>query len=146
MYYLFYFKGISNLYFKFQMPLNYVRSSYPIPWSLPDLTDEYVIDSVSLDGQHTTVAIWHYDKRQANEQFNVYYGMTPLTAHEEPAPKCIAYVDPLIPPAPSPSLSPSSCHPHASPLSSSLFILQAPLLSPSPSPSPLPLPLPLPSI
>ena len=55
-----------------------------------------MVDSVSLDGQHTTVAIWHYDKRQANEQFNVYYGMTPLTAHEEPAPKCIAYVNSVL--------------------------------------------------
>jgi len=36
---------------------------------------EYVVDSVSRDGDHKVVAIWKYDKRKANGQFNVYFGM-----------------------------------------------------------------------
>jgi len=36
---------------------------------------EYVIDSVSRDGDHKVVALWRYDKRKANGQFNVYFGM-----------------------------------------------------------------------
>mmetsp|Transcript_19940 Transcript_19940/g.32851 ORF Transcript_19940/g.32851 Transcript_19940/m.32851 type:complete len:441 (-) Transcript_19940:80-1402(-) len=37
---------------------------------------EYVVDSVSLDGEHKVVSIWQYDKREANGQFNVYFGMS----------------------------------------------------------------------
>mmetsp|Transcript_20366 Transcript_20366/g.37850 ORF Transcript_20366/g.37850 Transcript_20366/m.37850 type:complete len:450 (-) Transcript_20366:173-1522(-) len=36
---------------------------------------EYVVDSVSLNGVHKVIAIWKYDKRKANGQFNVYFGM-----------------------------------------------------------------------
>lgn len=36
---------------------------------------EYVVDSVSRDGERKVVAIWKYDKRKANGQFNVYFGM-----------------------------------------------------------------------
>ena len=36
---------------------------------------EYVVDSVSIEGIHKTVAIWEYDKRSANGAKFVYYGM-----------------------------------------------------------------------
>mmetsp|Transcript_20191 Transcript_20191/g.42283 ORF Transcript_20191/g.42283 Transcript_20191/m.42283 type:complete len:494 (-) Transcript_20191:89-1570(-) len=36
---------------------------------------EYVVDSVSVEGVHKTVAIWEYDKRPANGAQFVYYGM-----------------------------------------------------------------------
>jgi len=38
---------------------------------------EYVIDTVSRDGEHKTVAIWCYDKRAANGAAFVYFGMIP---------------------------------------------------------------------
>jgi len=36
---------------------------------------EYVVDSVSLEGDHKCVAIWEYDKRPVNGAQFVYYGM-----------------------------------------------------------------------
>jgi biotin carboxylase len=36
---------------------------------------EYVVDSVSVEGVHKTVAIWEYDKRPTNGAQFVYYGM-----------------------------------------------------------------------
>ena len=36
---------------------------------------EYVVDSVSHEGEHKCVAIWEYDKRPANGAQFVYYGM-----------------------------------------------------------------------
>jgi biotin carboxylase len=36
---------------------------------------EYVVDSVSIEGVHKTVAIWEYDKRVANGAKFVYFGM-----------------------------------------------------------------------
>lgn len=36
---------------------------------------EYVVDSVSLEGQHKCVAIWEYDKRPINGAQFVYFGM-----------------------------------------------------------------------
>lgn len=36
---------------------------------------EYVVDSVSRNGVNKVVSIWKYDKREANGQFNVYFGM-----------------------------------------------------------------------
>ena len=36
---------------------------------------EYVVDSVSRDGVAKVTAIWEYDKRHVNGQFNVYFGM-----------------------------------------------------------------------
>jgi len=35
---------------------------------------EFVVGSVSRDGVHKVVALWEYDKRAANGQFNVYFG------------------------------------------------------------------------
>jgi len=39
---------------------------------------EYVIDTVSREGEHKTVAIWCYDKRPANGAAFVYFGMVPV--------------------------------------------------------------------
>jgi len=39
---------------------------------------EYVIDSVSRDGEHKTMAVWVYDKRAANGAAFVYFGMVPI--------------------------------------------------------------------
>lgn len=39
---------------------------------------EYVVDTVSLDGQHKCVAMWLYDKREFNGAAFVYFGMTPI--------------------------------------------------------------------
>jgi len=36
---------------------------------------EYVIDSVSLQGEHRCTALWKYDKRRANNSQFVYYGV-----------------------------------------------------------------------
>lgn len=36
---------------------------------------EYVVDSVSRDGEHRICAIWEYDKRRANGTNFVYFGM-----------------------------------------------------------------------
>jgi biotin carboxylase len=36
---------------------------------------EYVVDTVSRDGVSKVTAIWEYDKRHVNDQFNVYFGM-----------------------------------------------------------------------
>ena len=37
--------------------------------------DEYVVDTVSRDGEHKVVALWRYDKRAANGAPVVYFGM-----------------------------------------------------------------------
>ena len=58
--------------------------------------EEYVVDTVSRDGEHTTVACWHYDKRPANGQFNVYYGQHALTLDEGPSQECIAYIHKVL--------------------------------------------------
>lgn len=36
---------------------------------------EFVVDSVSRNGEHKVIAIWQYDKRSLNGQFNNYFGM-----------------------------------------------------------------------
>lgn len=36
---------------------------------------EYVVDKVSRDGVHKLLAIWEYDKREANGASFVYFGM-----------------------------------------------------------------------
>ncbi|CAN0503402.1 unnamed protein product, partial [Laminaria digitata] len=36
---------------------------------------EYVVDSVSRDGEHRICAIWEYDKRSINDTNFVYFGM-----------------------------------------------------------------------
>ena len=37
--------------------------------------EEYVVDSVSRDGQHKLMAIWKYDKRAIHDANFVYFGM-----------------------------------------------------------------------
>ena len=51
---------------------------------------EYVIDTVSRDGEHKVVAIWAYDRRAANGAQFVNFGQRLLTMSEE---HCQAIVD-----------------------------------------------------
>ena len=46
--------------------------------------DEYVVDTVSRDGEHKVAAIWRYDKRTLNGSSIVYYGMRLLHPEAEP--------------------------------------------------------------
>jgi len=46
--------------------------------------EEYVVDTVSRDGEHKCVAIWKYDKRIFNNSPVVYYGMRFLAIDDEP--------------------------------------------------------------
>lgn len=39
---------------------------------------EYVVDTVSRDGEHKTMAVWVYDKRPVNGAAFVYFGMIPI--------------------------------------------------------------------
>lgn len=41
-----------------------------------DVGQEYVVDTVSCNGHHKCVAVWKYDKRDANGAKFVYHGMT----------------------------------------------------------------------
>jgi len=52
---------------------------------------EYVFDSVSQDGIHKTVAIWRYDKRATNDNFNSYFSFDTINATGELAETIIAY-------------------------------------------------------
>jgi biotin carboxylase len=52
---------------------------------------EYVVDSVSRDGVHKVTAIWEYDKRAANGQFNVYFGTYLRAATGPLAESLVAY-------------------------------------------------------
>lgn len=42
--------------------------------------NEYVIDTVSLDGTHKVTAIWKYDKRRVNDAAFVYFGLSLIPA------------------------------------------------------------------
>uniref|UniRef100_M4BST7 ATP-grasp domain-containing protein n=1 Tax=Hyaloperonospora arabidopsidis (strain Emoy2) TaxID=559515 RepID=M4BST7_HYAAE len=42
--------------------------------------DEYVIDTVSRDGEHKVTAVWKYDKRHVNDAAFVYFGLTLVAA------------------------------------------------------------------
>ena len=46
--------------------------------------DEYVVDTATRDGVHKVVAIWKYDKREANGSPIVYFGMRLLSIEDEP--------------------------------------------------------------
>ena len=46
--------------------------------------DEYVVDSVSLAGEHKIVAIWKYDKRDYHGKPVVYHGMELLNVESNP--------------------------------------------------------------
>ena len=52
---------------------------------------EYVVDSVSRDGVHKIMAIWEYDKRHVNEQFNVYFGMKLMCVNDEMTETLVSY-------------------------------------------------------
>ncbi|GMI01569.1 hypothetical protein TrLO_g10212 [Triparma laevis f. longispina] len=52
---------------------------------------EYVIDSVSRDGVHKVTAIWQYDKREVNNQFNVYFGMKLIPDASDMTNQMVAY-------------------------------------------------------
>jgi len=59
--------------------------------------DEYVIDTVSRDGQHKCVALWKYDKRAANGAPVVYFGMRLLGVEAQPELEgMIAYVEGVL--------------------------------------------------
>ena len=53
---------------------------------------EYIIDHVSRDGEHKTVMVWLYDKRQANGAAFVYFGELPVDSESEEAKALIPYV------------------------------------------------------
>ncbi|CEG40959.1 protein [Plasmopara halstedii] len=42
--------------------------------------DEYVVDTVSRDGEHKVTAIWKYDKRRVNDAAFVYFGLSLVPA------------------------------------------------------------------
>lgn len=42
--------------------------------------DEYVVDTVSRNGQHKVTAIWKYDKRRVNDAAFVYFGLSIIPA------------------------------------------------------------------
>ena len=52
---------------------------------------EYVVDTVSRDGEHKTTAVWVYDKRPANGSFCVYFGLLPIDTMSVEAKYLIAY-------------------------------------------------------
>lgn len=52
---------------------------------------EYVVDTVSRDGEHKTMAVWSYDKRPANGSAFVYFGMVPIDSASLEAKLLISY-------------------------------------------------------
>jgi len=52
---------------------------------------EYVVDTVSRDGEHKTMAVWCYDKRSANGAAFVYFGMLPVDTDSLEAKLLIKY-------------------------------------------------------
>lgn len=54
---------------------------------------EYVIDTVSRDGEHKTTAVWVYDKRTANGAAFVYFGMLPIDTASLEAKLLIQYTN-----------------------------------------------------
>mmetsp|Transcript_16853 Transcript_16853/g.18791 ORF Transcript_16853/g.18791 Transcript_16853/m.18791 type:complete len:1024 (+) Transcript_16853:22-3093(+) len=52
---------------------------------------EYVVDTVSYKGQHKVAAIWEYDKRMFNGQFNIYFGVRIVDVTEPGIEEMIQY-------------------------------------------------------
>ena len=52
---------------------------------------EYVVDHVSRDGVHKTMAVWVYDKRPRNGSQFVYFGMWPVDPESDEARVLIPY-------------------------------------------------------
>jgi predicted CoA-binding protein len=57
---------------------------------------EYVIDTVSRDGEHKTMSLWVYDKRPANGSFCVYFGMLPIDSASPEAKELIPYCNSVL--------------------------------------------------
>merc|ERR1712137_1396248 len=53
---------------------------------------EYVVDSVSQNGNHKVVAVWEYDKRAANGAPFVYFGMRLMDSQDATAQELINYM------------------------------------------------------
>merc|ERR1712151_1039553 len=53
---------------------------------------EYVVDSVSRDGQHRIVAVWEYDKRAVNGAPFVYFGMRLMDPQDQIAQQLMNYM------------------------------------------------------
>jgi len=53
---------------------------------------EYVVDSVSRDGNHKIVAVWEYDKRAVNGAPFVYFGMRLMDPQESTAQQLMNYM------------------------------------------------------
>lgn len=45
--------------------------------------NEYVVDTVSRNGEHKAVAIWKYDKRRVNDAAFVYFGLSLVPADDD---------------------------------------------------------------
>jgi len=54
--------------------------------------DEYVIDTVSINGKHEITSLWVYDKREVNNRFNVYFGSFPMVNDSDLSQRLINYV------------------------------------------------------
>uniref|UniRef100_A0A7S2SAY9 ATP-grasp domain-containing protein n=1 Tax=Mucochytrium quahogii TaxID=96639 RepID=A0A7S2SAY9_9STRA len=52
---------------------------------------EFVVDTISRNGEHKVCTIWKYDKRHVNGQFNVYFGMVLQDASDEQFTPLIEY-------------------------------------------------------
>jgi len=57
---------------------------------------EYVVDTASRDGEHKTMAVWCYDKRQANGAAFVYFGMLPIDSASLEAKLLINYTNQVL--------------------------------------------------
>ncbi|KAL7527822.1 hypothetical protein ACHAXR_007267 [Thalassiosira sp. AJA248-18] len=57
---------------------------------------EYVVDTVSRDGVHKTMAVWVYDKRPANGAAFVYFGMVPIDTASLEAKLLIKYTNHVL--------------------------------------------------
>eukprot|EP00457_Paulinella_chromatophora_P002954 gb/GEZN01002959.1/.p1 GENE.gb/GEZN01002959.1/~~gb/GEZN01002959.1/.p1 ORF type:complete len:566 (+),score=80.81 gb/GEZN01002959.1/:27-1700(+) len=57
---------------------------------------EYVIDSVSRDGQHKCITVWEYDKRPANGTNFIYFGMRLMDGRKPHVKEMIAYSEEVL--------------------------------------------------
>jgi len=57
---------------------------------------EYVVDSVSRDGVHKAVAIWEYDKRDANGRCFLYYSMRLRTVEDPEIRRLVDYAHSVL--------------------------------------------------
>ncbi|KAL7535048.1 hypothetical protein ACHAXR_009051 [Thalassiosira sp. AJA248-18] len=53
---------------------------------------ELVVDHVSYQSKHKTCMVWQFDKRPANGEQRVYFGMMPVDSHSHEAALAIPYV------------------------------------------------------